>query len=332
MGYTYGSPIITNVTYGSVALLTSGYNNADGKGHLYVVNPVTGALIKDISNGSGTTGNPSGLSRISAFTTVKSDGSVLSDVVYGGDLNGDIWRFDISNVNPNNWTVSKLATLKDATGAVQPITAAPSLAMVNTTSTTTKRLVMIGTGKLLENTDLTINTQQSIYGIIDSMDGLTLPASGTLRSILQQQTLTIGAGNIGTATTNSVNWNSKKGWYMDIATGDMINVDTVAFKNALYVVANNPDQTQGCRGAMSSLYTLDLTTGGQCTACFAAGVTQWTSKVIDNAYASSPTIGVTQSGGVVIFIHESDGKVVGASYSPTGKRTAKRVAWKQIIR
>jgi type IV pilus assembly protein PilY1 len=326
MGYTYGKPIITNTAHGSVALLTSGYNNADGQGHLFVVNPLTGVMIRDLTTGSGTPANPSGLAQIAAFTSMTSNGSSqIADVIYGGDLNGDLWRFDLTNSNPANWSVSKLASLKDASGNVQPITSAPEIGIVNG-----KRLIMVGTGKLLELGDLTSNTVQTVYGIADPMDASTITS---LRSVLQQQSITVGAGQIGTTTSVSVDWSSKKGWYFDLPAGQIVNTDMSLAYGVLNITTNDPDQTQGCHGAMSYLYMIDYTNGGQLNGSyFPEGLTPWASKVLGNSYASSPTVAITMSGKLTVLVHEADGKIVGGNVTPANARNTTKVAWAEILK
>ena len=142
MGYSYGEPIIVKTTAkGWVVVVTSGYNNGmnsgdsgcDGLGHLYVLNPKTGDLIKDIPTTGCTTtptSSPCGLAEISAYVA-NSDVDNTVDYVYGGDLYGNVWRFDLTGSKSNGWGVSNFATLKDATGATQPITAAPELTSIS---------------------------------------------------------------------------------------------------------------------------------------------------------------------------------------------------------
>jgi Tfp pilus tip-associated adhesin PilY1 len=31
--------------------------------------------------------------------------------IYGGDLNGDVWRWDVSNKDPSKWSTTKFAEL-----------------------------------------------------------------------------------------------------------------------------------------------------------------------------------------------------------------------------
>jgi len=71
-------------------------------------------------NDSGTDTDPTDLSTIRAFTGSRQNPYVLQ--AYGGDIKGNVWRFDLSNVDPTKWKAEKIATLKDATGKPQAIT------------------------------------------------------------------------------------------------------------------------------------------------------------------------------------------------------------------
>ena len=110
VGYSFGEPIIVKtVANGWVVLVSSGFNNGtnagdsggDGLGHLCVLNPKTGDLIKDIPTpGCSTTpaANPCGFAKMSAYVD-NSDVVNTGDYVYGGDLYGKVWRFDLSGNN-----------------------------------------------------------------------------------------------------------------------------------------------------------------------------------------------------------------------------------------
>jgi hypothetical protein len=57
MGYSYGAPMVVKTEkYGWVVILTSGYNNSDGKGYLYIVDPRTGALLEKMGTPTASSG------------------------------------------------------------------------------------------------------------------------------------------------------------------------------------------------------------------------------------------------------------------------------------
>ena len=131
----------------------------------------------------------------------------------------------------------------------------------------------------------------------------------------------------------AIDWSTKKGWYFDLPAGQMVNTDMSLAYGVLNITTNDPDQTQGCHGAMSYLYMIDYTNGGQLNASyFPTGTTPWASKVLANSYASSPTVAITASGKLVVLVHEADGKIIGGNVTPASTRVTKKVAWAEILK
>lgn len=247
IGYGFGQAIMTTKTDGTwVVLVTSGYNNTSpgsGGGFLFVLNANTGAIISKIP--TGVTGS-SGLSRIAAWNDEPSGNK--AGPVYGGDLAGNLWRFDI-NAN----TVMKFAQLTDGTNP-QPITTTPVLGTISS-----KRVVFVGTGKYLEASDLTDTKKQSIYAIQDNNETTTLVNP---RSVLVQQTLT---NNGATRTTSgaTVDFNLVRGWFIDLPdSGERVNIDSMLVQGTLLVPSIVPSNTACSPGGYGWLNFLDYKTGG----------------------------------------------------------------------
>lgn len=206
MGYTYARPLVAKTRkYGWVVIVTSGYNNSDGKGYLYILNAKTGKLLDYVSTGSGSLANPIGLSRPSAFIKDVADNTV--EQVYVGDLQGNVWRFDLSGTGDYPSPVV-IATLTDPSGAAQPITTAPRIELdYDSTATGTRRWVFVGTGKYLDTSDLTDTQTQSMYALRDGT-GVS-PATVTspiVRANLKKNTL----------LANLNIQDGDKGWYYDL--------------------------------------------------------------------------------------------------------------------
>ncbi len=115
MGYTYGKPLVAK-TYadGWVAILTSGHNST-GKGKLYFVSLV-GRLASANARDDRRVRrhDPSGLAQVSGF--VLSYKNQFLEQIYGGDLLGNVWRFDVSSADPGAWKVEKFAELTSTDG------------------------------------------------------------------------------------------------------------------------------------------------------------------------------------------------------------------------
>jgi type IV pilus assembly protein PilY1 len=216
MGYSYGNPVITKKTDGTwVVLVTSGYNNLTGgnagKGILYVLNPTTGSIISKYSTGVGTAADPSGLAKINAYVNEAATNNTAL-YIYGGDLLGNVWRFDINTAQSSS-NPFKLAILKDPSGVVQPITTRPELAEING-----KRVLYVGTGKYLGVSDIGDTQQQTIYAITDvSVGPLTTFDNPRASATMVNQTLTndVATSTRKVTSPNPVNFATGRGWYVD---------------------------------------------------------------------------------------------------------------------
>ncbi len=122
---------------------------------------------------------------LSTPTPYDIDGDGKVDVVYAGDLNGNLWKFDLSASNNVNWSVgSPVFVAKSAAGVRQPIISPPEV-FPHIVGTRIGQLVLFGTGKYIEDTDRSNTDSQSFYGVWDR--GL----SGITRSNLYGQTFTV---------------------------------------------------------------------------------------------------------------------------------------------
>jgi type IV pilus assembly protein PilY1 len=163
MGYTYDGPVIAKTRkYGWVFVFTSGYNNADGRGYLFFVNPRTGALLEKITTGVGTPANSAGLAYANGY--VRYYGEQMIDTVYAGDLLGNLWRLDVTAASGNYPAPELIARLTDATGNAQPVTSRP---VIETDVGTRYRYIFVGTGRLLDASDIASTRMQSFYAIRD---------------------------------------------------------------------------------------------------------------------------------------------------------------------
>ncbi|MBN3860558.1 hypothetical protein GKC56_08660 [Neisseriaceae bacterium PsAf] len=170
------------------------------------------------------TGNKSKASErqsLSPPAVVDIDDDGIADIVYAGDYDGNLYRFDLRKSSPSNWDAKMIYK---ATSATQPITTAPIVYKLDGTGS--KYVVMFGTGSDLFDDDLlknksTINTEtQAIYGIYDDLDDTSVKAS-TRRNLLNQ-TMTKNMGDFKGETKTVVTLSDKKmtpqykGWYIDL--------------------------------------------------------------------------------------------------------------------
>jgi type IV pilus assembly protein PilY1 len=220
LGYTIPQSSIARMQDGTwVAIVANGYASANNLAVLYIIDIKTGHLIKAIDTQAGNETNPNGLS---TPIVVDTNDDKMVDVIYAGDLLGNLWKFDVSSANVSDWSIAnKGAPLfvacsdsANCNATRQPITGSPEVSDVGTQQLG-GFMVYFGTGKYFEDIDNTVaNAQtQSFYGIWDKNVVVD-------KSNLQQQSIiaevTSGGFNLRGTTDNSVNYPAIKGWYMNL--------------------------------------------------------------------------------------------------------------------
>jgi type IV pilus assembly protein PilY1 len=172
MGYSYSKPVIVKSNdsrYPWVVIFGNGYNSENGNSALYIIDAITGKLIKRIDAGAA-----DGNNGLSTPIAVDADYDELVDFVYAGDLKGNLWKFDLRAADFNEWDVAfkksgvqPLFQAKGPGGTVQPITVRPDV-MYHPEKH--GFIVCFGTGKYLGDSDISDTSVQSIYGIWDYGD------------------------------------------------------------------------------------------------------------------------------------------------------------------
>jgi type IV pilus assembly protein PilY1 len=278
LGLTYSQPQIARLHNGQwAAVFGNGYNSSTGTASLYIVNLQTGNLIKQIDTLSGPN---NGMSTPKLYD---SNNDKIVDYVYAGDLQGHMWKFDLTDANPANWKVAfsgqPLFTARNAAGQVQPITSQPQV-----NGYLSGALVYFGTGQYLQYADVKNQQEQSFYAIWDNGTAVAT----TDRSQLQQQSINLQVvktyvvddkGTPSTAdditatyslrgtTSNTVDYATKRGWYMDLvppsgpAGERVISTPLLKYGRVIFVTLI-PDANDPCKpGGDSWLMELDAISG-----------------------------------------------------------------------
>jgi type IV pilus assembly protein PilY1 len=272
MGYSFSQPQMGIMEDGSwVAVFGNGYNSTEGGAYLYIVNLATGALIRKIPVGTNIIGTDdnNGLSTPFLFD---SDNDKMIDTIYVGDLQGNLWKFDVSG-SSGSWQAAfagaPLFQARDDSGARQPITSQPKVGGHPLGG----HMVVFGTGRYLTLADITDMSVQTYYGIRDH--GNT-PVSTTDRSELQEQTISLQLNNqfgrdVRSISDNVPDWNTDRGWYLDLvdpvappndAIGERVVSTSLIRLGRVIFVTITPSQDPCQPGGSSWLMELDLVNGG----------------------------------------------------------------------
>ncbi|MDE2395241.1 MAG: pilus assembly protein PilY [Burkholderiales bacterium] len=339
LGLSFGNPVITKRRDGTwVVVFASGYNNTegDGNGHLFVLDANTGAQLIDAvptytagTMPAGSVGTPSGLAKINAWVSSEVDNTATA--FYGGDLLGNLWRFDIDQFTQPYGQAMRLASLQ-AGGLPQPITTKPMLAEM-TYMGQPYQVVYVATGQYLGTPDLATTGQQSIYAIKDSLASSGLGDVRAGNTLVQQKfsdAAVQGGGAIRLATSNPVDWSSKNGWYVDfLSSGERTNVDLALTLNVLSVVSNVPSTDACDAGGKSWLYHLDIGTG---TAPANAPDRAAGLYLGDVMSVGQTVVQLPSNGQTVTITTESNGSLLTTSLPPPPVTGAvRRTSWRELV-
>lgn len=256
LGYTYGTPTLAKVLDGTAkdaVIIGNGYNDGLGnyancthatpnytncggnyRAYLYVFDAYTGQLIRAIQAGtSGSSASPNGLSSPVGVDS-NEDGAI--DLVYAGDLNGTLWKFDLSNATPASWTANALLT----TSPAQPITSTPGVAVHPNGG----YMINFATGAIFTTADTTDTSVHYVYGIWDD--------APVANAVLLSQTLTERAYTTGSTTlrvrrvtSNIPDWTSgathHKGWKVALPAGErVLGEGSMIESGRFYFNSHNP--------------------------------------------------------------------------------------------
>jgi type IV pilus assembly protein PilY1 len=259
LGYTFTKPQMFKMNNGKwMVAFGNGYNNtqadgnpsADGDAQLFLLDIEhggkggQGVKIK-LSTEVGWAEDPTGTGRANRLTdvvAVDQNQDFKVDILYAGDLFGNLWKFDVSNSNANQWTVvlqgstpTPLFKAVDENGNPQPITVPPAVQYHDKKN---GFMVFVGTGKYLETSDPADTSIQTVYGVWDREEssGITtidrpslleqkIEGSNKTQFTLTNARITTNYGltwydGNGLPNNNGAN-KSYLGWYMDL--GDIDN-------------------------------------------------------------------------------------------------------------
>ena len=249
LGNTYGTPVIRRLHNGDWGIIFgNGLGSASGDAGIYVmtVNPSTAAVTTYYLS-AGQAGKSDGIAYVSPVAMA---GDHITDYVYAGDVNGNVWRFDLTSNNPSNWAVTPGPIFTTPSG--QPITSLVQPAFVTNASTGAIQVMLyFGTGEEFPITNSSAPSfasgTQSFYGVWDwnmgtwnahsltqfasltsaQVTSLTGTSASTLSvsNLVQQTVTTDSSNNRNIGTTNPICWagtqtctgtDNQFGWYINL--------------------------------------------------------------------------------------------------------------------
>lgn len=348
LGLTFGAPQFgtwqdSAGTEHWVVFLTSGYNNVpgedgvasgDGRGYLLVVDVASGRVLEKITTGEGDTTTPSGFARITAISANPMTDPLVT-YVYGGDNRGKMWRFDFTGSG-----AASVNMMADA-GPLQPVTTRPDVTMCRvdtraadgSVSSAAEKVVVFGTGRLLDVPDVANTDLQSVYALKDSpfaIDALKWRNAGYMA---KQSLAKVAGGGAGgdsyTISGAAVDMSTQFGWFADFDqnAGERVNLDPSIVTGSLIVVTNLPRSSSACSvGGTSNIYQLDV-----CTGRAIEGAEGIAGATLSNNSAAVGYITVRlPSGATKVIATTANGDNVSVNGRQADKQGARRAGWRRV--
>ncbi|HGL9649648.1 TPA: PilC family type IV pilus tip adhesin [Neisseria gonorrhoeae] len=254
LGYTVGTPQIGKTQNGKyAAFLASGYAAKD----IVSSDNTTALYVYDLKDTLGTPiakiEAPGGKGGLSSPTLVDKDLDGTVDIAYAGDRGGNMYRFDLSNSDPNKWSAKAIFE------GTKPITSAPAVSRLKD-----KRVVIFGTGSDLTEDDVLDTKEQYIYGIFDDDKGTgtvkVTVQNGTAGGLLEQNLM---QENKTLFLNKRSDGSSSKGWAVKLTGGQRVTVKpTVVLRTAFVTIRKYNDG--GC-GAETAILGINTADGGALT-------------------------------------------------------------------
>ncbi|HGF8728760.1 TPA: PilC family type IV pilus tip adhesin, partial [Neisseria meningitidis] len=340
LGYTVGTPQIGkthNDKY--AAFLASGYatkeiTSGDNKTALYVYDlENNGNLIKKIEVKDGKGG-------LSSPTLVDKDLDGIVDIAYAGDRGGNMYRFDLSGQDPNQWSVRTIFS------GNKPITSAPAISQLKD-----KRVVIFGTGSDLSEEDVDNNDIQSIYGIFDNDTDTGTAQDGQGNGLLEQ-VLKKDGNTLFLSDYKRSNGSGDKGWVVKLEAGQRVTVKPTVVLRTAFVTIRKYTGTDKC-GAETAILGINTADGGKLTKKSARPIVPTANSKVaqysghkQTAKGKSIPIGCMEKGNEIVcpngyvydkpvnvryldekktdgFSTTADGDAGGSGIDPDGKRSGK---------
>lgn len=356
MGLSYSTPAIAQTAYGTSAnnlgftvFFGNGYNSAAQKPYLYALDPKTGTLLPgmpiDLCAQVAGACNLAVANGLSSVVVINGLGglSAPATALYAGDLQGNLWRVDVHDPNPQNWVVSLLFQATDPSGARQSITTTPLVSLNPDFPRLAGTMVYIGTGQMLGIPDLGTTQVQTMYAVYDTGAN----ASTLTRSNLVHQTMSASVVNgysLRSVSGSALSLPAQSGWNVDftLLSGERMVTDPRLDGGAVVITSVQPSANTCTSGDVAYLMEFNFAGGAFSNPQFdytGTGVVTSALRAVNgvllgNVYASAPVFsnyvganGTNATGGSVALVTESNGTIVG--YAQKGLQQ-QRFSWWQV--
>jgi type IV pilus assembly protein PilY1 len=279
MGHSYPQPTIARLNDGTwVAVVANGYNSGSGEAVLFLIDLADGSVVRKFETGA------SGDNGLSSPIPVDIDDDRITDLIYAGDLKGNLWKFDLKSSSRSDWKIAYgtaaspeplfVACSGDPCTSAnrQPITARPEVGR-NDPSVTGHDgyIVYFGTGRYFaEGDNNNGGLTNTFYGIYDTDIAAISAGIDGRDDLLEQRVLaTLTASFDGRSedvrvTTDNTPDGAHRGWYLDLPASGERQVSTPILRGGSIIFTTLIPNTAACGfGGDSFLMEIDALTGSR---------------------------------------------------------------------
>ena len=290
LGNTYGTPVIRRLHNGMWGVIFgNGYGSSTGDAGLFImtINPTDGTKTFYYFS-AGQAGKADGMAYPSPADL---DGDDIIDYVYAGDINGNVWRFDLTSNDPTQWAVSAGPLFTDPNG--HPVSSKVLVGATLVSQGTPRILIDFGTGRKIPLTATTPDTYasgaQTLYGVWDwnmaswnAMSSVhfaslaSSPGNISQSSLVKQSLTPSSQTGVLDDTSLAVCWaddtadcsaTPQYGWYIVLpGSGEQVIFNPLLYQGTIYVNTTIPPDNSplNCNPSTETGNTIAVsaTTGG----------------------------------------------------------------------
>ncbi|MBF0339656.1 MAG: hypothetical protein HQL95_01670 [Magnetococcales bacterium] len=171
----------------------------------------------------------------SDLTVITHNGGTVPDRAYVGDTGGNLWRVNLSDADPANWTVTRLATIADMTqipGGLRKFLYPPDVVYASGYDA-----VLIGSGDREHPLDVSVTNR--MYMFKDTSTGTTSTDADIRENALYDATsnciqdgTACAQGETSTSAQSSLD--VAKGWYFRLLEGEKVVSNAITINNVTF--------------------------------------------------------------------------------------------------
>lgn len=283
MGHMIGQPRIGRVKSGNkwVAVVGNGYNSHTNRAALIILDLSDGTVLKVLDTGVGSDIIPNGLA---SPLQLDANGDYIVDYVYAGDLYGNMWKFDLTSDDIDDWSIAHASGGSPAplfracagtctASTMQPITTRPGVEFHPSGG----YMIYFGTGRFFTETDPITGANprtETFYGIRD-YEGITVARNQLVQQTITHEQVIIAvdgeAKDVRVVSNSDVNYaDDIRGWRLDLISpgaangaGERVITNPVVRNGRIIFSTFIPDDNPCLDGGDSWLMEIDAFSGGR---------------------------------------------------------------------